>query len=67
MIWTAETISTHTPLTGRDDVNSEYPFVMHISTHTPLTGRDGEKMNDFITLDISTHTPLTGRDIILAG
>ena len=34
------TISTHTPLTGRDLVQEMYCMAYNISTHTPLTGRD---------------------------
>ena len=33
-------ISTHTPLTGRDDYIASFLHKYHISTHTPLTGRD---------------------------
>ena len=59
------TISTHTPLTGRDiDVMVELSQ-QRISTHTPLTGRDEQKMQLLLNEIISTHTPLTGRDIPL--
>ena len=56
-------ISTHTPLTGRDEEEWNQIDKLVISTHTPLTGRD----NDFVVCGltfhvISTHTPLTGRD-----
>ena len=33
-------ISTHTPLTGRDDSARAKACAKYISTHTPLTGRD---------------------------
>ena len=34
------TISTHTPLAGRDSFGSTFPLLSRISTHTPLAGRD---------------------------
>ena len=60
------TISTHTPLAGRDQNESEYDVAeVAISTHTPLAGRDARtaagQQNDAA---ISTHTPLAGRDFI---
>ena len=33
-------ISTHTPLTGRDQLHDVSDDEFDISTHTPLTGRD---------------------------
>ena len=57
-------ISTHTPLTGRDQLHDVSDDEFDISTHTPLTGRDkwrGELKNQE---SISTHTPLTGRDCL---
>ena len=55
-------ISTHTPLAGRDnsiavDWNDDI-----ISTHTPLAGRDEVKIVSDGANKISTHTPLAGRD-----
>ena len=56
-------ISTHTPLAGRDsaDIDSLTGDTM-ISTHTPLGGRDGSGSQRLHTAGISTHTPLAGRD-----
>ena len=34
------TISTHTPLAGRDHAQGNYGTAVGISTHTPLAGRD---------------------------
>ena len=34
------TISTHTPLAGRDDNEQKLEIELLISTHTPLAGRD---------------------------
>ena len=55
-------ISTHTPLTGRDEVFKIYTGLPTISTHTPLTGRDDVNSEYPFVMHISTHTPLTGRD-----
>ena len=57
-----EKISTHTPLTGRDNFLWHLLLIVLISTHTPLTGRDGDIICLLILNLISTHTPLTGRD-----
>ena len=57
-------ISTHTPLTGRDQNYIRRLNYQRISTHTPLTGRDGRRPYLILKNDISTHTPLTGRDAI---
>ena len=35
-----ETISTHTPLAGRDEIHHAILTEPNISTHTPLAGRD---------------------------
>ena len=57
-------ISTHTPLTGRDNILGQCRTHMNISTHTPLTGRDGLLWLPLSSAAISTHTPLTGRDLL---
>ncbi len=58
------TISTHTPLAGRDDIYALLAIMGHISTHTPLAGRD-KKSDAFLRIyNISTHTPLAGRDVL---
>ena len=52
------TISTHTPLTGRDDI---MPNIFHnfaISTHTPLTGRDElSPASQKVLMDFYSHAP----------
>ena len=57
-------ISTHTPLAGRDLCGHVYRSrsPISISTHTPLAGRDlcGHVYRS--RSPISTHTPLAGRD-----
>ena len=55
-------ISTHTPLTGRDETVYHTFNDQEISTHTPLTGRDAIMYAMHRIFEISTHTPLTGRD-----
>ena len=58
-----ESISTHTPLAGRDRLHFAAVLIVFISTHTPLAGRDypsSSRSQDFV---ISTHTPLAGRDM----
>ena len=68
MGWKILTISTHTPLTGRDDLQNYHVNIMYsISTHTPLTGRDIGVGKGGIWDGISTHTPLTGRDFNQIG
>ena len=56
------TISTHTPLAGRDWVSPDKYLDYLISTHTPLAGRDKEFYPQHRSDEISTHTPLAGRD-----
>ena len=57
-------ISTHTPLAGRDQDKPEFASLSEvISTHTPLAGRDFTSLIISGTLLISTHTPLAGRDL----
>ena len=59
-------ISTHTPLTGRDETVYHTFNDQEISTHTPLTGRDVPFLKQRTNVVfISTHTPLTGRDAIM--
>ena len=59
------TISTHTPLAGRDVVFNAVLQLRRISTHTPLAGRDlPAYFLKLRQLYISTHTPLAGRDPI---
>ena len=56
------TISTHTPLAGRD-VACVFSLRLNvISTHTPLAGRDENTNSQLYSHYISTHTPLAGRD-----
>ena len=57
-----KTISTHTPLAGRDLHCEPYITVFSISTHTPLAGRDFLLCCYWLIIFISTHTPLAGRD-----
>ena len=61
------TISTHTPLAGRDMHAHDCGIsTIVISTHTPLAGRDERAfINDRRGVRISTHTPLAGRDYLL--
>ena len=56
------TISTHTPLAGRDAHSLPGLPLRSISTHTPLAGRDIDHYQGTHTDNISTHTPLAGRD-----
>ena len=56
------TISTHTPLVGRDPSVSLPGISISISTHTPLVGRDLDRDAKRWEDKISTHTPLVGRD-----
>ena len=64
--WIVPSISTHTPLAGRDDVGiSAVTVVGDISTHTPLAGRDDSPPRILLLCRISTHTPLAGRDLNL--
>ena len=56
-------ISTHTPLAGRDEhlgITTDARII--ISTHTPLAGRDRRWRGSEDREGISTHTPLAGRD-----
>ena len=52
-------ISTHTPLAGRDGVQTiKTDESGEISTHTPLAGRDTLRSNDFYVLrDFYSHAP----------
>ena len=63
IIYTAKTISTHTPLAGRDIA---FPLV-HPSMSFLLTrpSRDvTQKQRKLLSvMGISTHTPLAGRDL----
>ena len=56
-------ISTHTPLAGRDSFRRINKNAFCISTHTPLAGRDGNEIGLGFPKLISTHTPLAGRDL----
>ena len=62
-----QTISTHTPLAGRDWFIREPPHTPIISTHTPLAGRDNVLGRNPKSIQISTHTPLAGRDHYVQG
>ena len=55
-------ISTHTPLVGRDRMSGCCVLFLIISTHTPLVGRDAIRNYYGMKTKISTHTPLVGRD-----
>ena len=64
--FSAITISTHTPLAGRDRLFVTCLSSSNIiSTHTPLAGRDAGEVYRREASKISTHTPLAGRDFIL--
>ena len=58
----SKTISTHTPLAGRDRRSDCESLIPSISTHTPLAGRDSADPVTYDDEGISTHTPLAGRD-----
>ena len=61
--WCRNSISTHTPLAGRDGSSLIYNSDIAISTHTPLAGRDAAAQEAIYNAGIiSTHTPLAGRD-----
>ena len=58
-------ISTHTPHTGCDEIDTDGEEESEISTHTPHTGCDPTNMiNSKRVPTISTHTPHTGCDRI---
>ena len=58
----AEQISTHTSLAGRDVNHPFHKNKSHISTHTSLAGRDYWEEKSTNPTIISTHTSLAGRD-----
>ena len=52
------TISTHTPLAGRDKVSYHSGLTGGISTHTPLAGRDEIDEETYKLLqDFYSHAP----------
>ena len=58
-------ISIHSPLTGRDQIVSQFSMLsISISIHSPLTGRDIKVVKRQLTSMISIHSPLTGRDLL---
>ena len=52
------TISTHTPLAGRDENDAILICDYKISTHTPLAGRDSQWVDGWReTCDFYSHAP----------
>ena len=51
-------ISTHTPLAGRDNVRPDQDRPEGISTHTPLAGRDNFKIGgNTYNVNFYSHAP----------
>ena len=63
MNWTIGTISTHTPLAGRDIPSSLEPVLITTFLLTrPLRDVTDVSVGNETEETISTHTPLAGRD-----
>ena len=52
------TISTHTPLAGRDNMRALSELFNDISTHTPLAGRDyAAYYRKYLMMHFYSHAP----------
>ena len=64
--YSAEIISIHPPLAGRDAASGHNGAAGLISIHPPLAGRDTYSVRELAAVhSISIHPPLAGRDMLI--